>query len=156
MKISITLKVNGDIHELLVDTRQTLLDTIRDDLDLKGAHRGCDAGDCGACTIIVNGLPMTSCLLWAAAWDGAEITTVEGITVNATLHPIQEALVNEGGIQCGFCTPGIIINAFALLEEIPNPNESQVRAHLAGNLCRCTGYVKIVEAVMSAAEIRSN
>ena len=153
MKKTITLKVNDDLHELFVDTRQTLLDTIRDELGLMGTHLGCDAGDCGACTVIVNGLPMTSCLLWTVAWDGADILTVEGIGQDGNLHPIQDALVKEGGIQCGYCTPGIIMNAFALLEEIPKPNESQVRAYISGNLCRCTGYVKIVDAVMEAAAL---
>lgn len=156
MKKTITLKVNGDVHEVFIDTRQTLLDTIREELGLMGAHRGCDAGDCGACTIIVDGLPMTSCLLWTVAWDGAEILTVEGINKDSVLHPIQDALVKEGGIQCGFCTPGIIMNTFALLDDIPHPNENQVRSHLSGNLCRCTGYVKIIDAVMEAAAIKNN
>jgi carbon-monoxide dehydrogenase small subunit len=149
MKKTINLTVNGDIHVLHVDTRRTLLDVLRNDLGLVGAHRGCDAGDCGACTVHVNGLPMTSCLLLAVDLEGAEVLTVEGVTSNGDIHPLQRALVEEGGIQCGFCTPGIVMNALALLEEKPNPTESEVSAWISGNLCRCTGYVKIIKAVMS-------
>jgi carbon-monoxide dehydrogenase small subunit len=151
MKVTITLTVNGDLHELYVDTRRTLLDVLRSDLMLMGAHRGCDSGDCGACTVHVNGLPMTSCLLLAVDLDGAEVLTVEGVTTEGELHPLQRALVEKGGIQCGFCTPGIVMNALALLEGNPNPTEGEVRAWMAGNLCRCTGYVKIIEAVMSVS-----
>lgn len=149
MKTLITLTVNDDPHELYIDTRRTLLDVLRNELGLIGAHRGCDAGDCGACTVHVDGLPLTACLLLAADCDGAEILTVEGIAAHGQLHPVQRALVEQGGIQCGFCTPGIVMSALSLLAENPNPTEVEVRAALAGNLCRCTGYVKIVEAVMS-------
>lgn len=149
MKKVIALTVNGDRRELYLDTRRTLLDVLRNELNLMGAHRGCDCGDCGACTIHVNGLPMTSCLLLAADYDGASITTVEGLVQEGEMHPVQQALVEKGGIQCGFCTPGIVMNAAALLAENPQPSETEVRAWLAGNLCRCTGYVKIVEAVMN-------
>lgn len=167
-EVLLTLTVNGDPHKLYVDTRRTLLDVLRNELGLFGAHRGCDAGDCGACTVHVNGLPMTSCLLLAADWDGAEVLTVEGVSADgvpstefmlseaevlrAGLHPVQRALVEKGGIQCGFCTPGFVMSALALLAENPHPTEAEVRAGLAGNLCRCTGYVKIVEAVMAAEE----
>ncbi len=151
MKKLITLNVNDDSYELYIDTRRTLLDVLRDELDLLGAHRGCDAGDCGACTVLVNGLPMTSCLLLAADCDSAEITTVEGVLTEGEMHPVQQALVEKGGIQCGYCTPGFVMNAIALLNEKPSPTEEDTRAWLSGNLCRCTGYVKIVEAVMDVA-----
>ncbi len=151
MKKTITLTVNGDLFELYVDTRDSLLDVLRKDIGLLGAHRGCDAGDCGACTVHVNRLPMTACLLLSVDLDGADILTVEGILLSGNMHPLQKALVEKGGIQCGYCTPGIVMNALALLEDNPNPTESEVRAWLAGNLCRCTGYVKIIEAVMSLA-----
>lgn len=150
MKKVIHVTVNGDHHELYIDTRRTLLDTLRNDLHLLGVHRGCDAGDCGACTVHVNGLPMTSCLLLAADLEGAEILTVEGASRNGVMHPLQRALVEKGGIQCGYCTPGIVMNALSLLAENPSPTEAEVRAWLSGNLCRCTGYVKIVESVLSA------
>ncbi len=151
MKTLITLTVNGDLHELYVDTRRSLLDVLRHDLNLLGAHRGCDAGDCGACTVQVNQLPMTSCLLLAADYDGAEIRTVEGILNRGEMHPLQKSLVENGGIQCGFCTPGIVMNAVALLEEIPHPSEREIRAWMSGNLCRCTGYVKIIDALLQVA-----
>jgi carbon-monoxide dehydrogenase small subunit len=151
MKVLITLTVNGDTHELYIDTRRTLLDVLRHELNLLGAHRGCDAGSCGACTVHVNGLAMTSCLLLAAGWDGAEILTIEGVAPEGRLHPLQRALVEKGGIQCGFCTPGFVMSALALLAENPHPSEAETRAALTGNLCRCTGYVKIVEAILSVA-----
>ncbi|MCC6498905.1 MAG: (2Fe-2S)-binding protein [Anaerolineales bacterium] len=165
MKTLITLTVNGDAHELYIDARRTLLDVLRNELGLMGAHRGCDSGDCGACTVIVDGQPMTACMMLAADWNGAEILTVEGLTPTQPspifeengggqgrgLHPIQKALVEKGGIQCGFCTPGFVMNIKALLDENPNPTEDEARAWLAGNLCRCTGYAKIIEAALSAA-----
>lgn len=150
-KILVSLSVNGDPHELYLDTRRTLLDVLRDELGLLGTHRGCDAGDCGACTVHVDGLPMTSCLLLAADYHGAQITTVEGVLDDGKPNSLQQALVEKGGIQCGFCTPGFVMNGLALLSEKPRPTEAETRAWLSGNLCRCTGYVKIVDAVMTAA-----
>jgi len=153
-KFYLTLSVNGGQHELLIDPRRTLLDVLRNDLDLRGAHRGCDSGDCGACTVIVNGLPVTSCMMLAADCEGAHVLTVEGVSHNGSLHPVQRALVEKGGIQCGFCTPGMVMTAIALLDDNPHPTEEDVRLGLAGNLCRCTGYKKIVEAVLSVDEYK--
>ncbi|MFQ5408717.1 MAG: (2Fe-2S)-binding protein [Anaerolineales bacterium] len=161
MKQRIQLIVNGDSHELYVDTRRSLLDVLRHELNLLGAHRGCDTGNCGACTVHVDGRVVTACMLMAVAMDGAAVTTVEGVgAVNGVgpgspgvgLHPVQRALIEHGGIQCGFCTSGMIMSALALLQSNPRPSREQVRAGLAGNLCRCTGYVKIVDAVLAAAE----
>ncbi len=151
MKQVIRLTVNGDTHELYLDTRRTLLDVLRNELGLMGTHRSCDAGDCGACTVLLDDLPVTSCLVLAVACDGAEVLTVEGLRGEEGLHPVQQALVEEGGIQCGFCTPGMVMSAVALLREKPRPSETEIRAALAGNLCRCTGYEKIVQAVRHAA-----
>jgi len=152
MKKPIKLTVNGDPHELYIDTRRTLLDLLRNEVGLLGAHRGCDEGECGACTVHIDGLPMNACLRLAVDLDGAEILTVEGVAQKGQMHPLQKFFVEKGGIQCGFCTPGFIMRALALLEENPRPDESEVRAALSGNLCRCTGFVKIVEAVLSTAE----
>ena len=148
----LSLTVNGEPCELLIDPRRTLLDVLRSDLELRGAHRGCDSGDCGACTVLVNGLPVTACLMLAADCSSDEVLTVEGASSNGRLHPVQKALVEKGGIQCGFCTPGMVMSAVALLSGNPCPSADEVRFGLAGNLCRCTGYVKIVEAVLAAAE----
>ncbi len=151
-KLYVSLTVNGEPRELLIDPRRTLLDVLRNDLELRGAHRGCDSGDCGACTVLVNGLSVTSCLVLAADCEGAEVLTVEGVSADGQLHPVQKALVEKGGIQCGFCTPGIVMAVIALLENNRHLTEADVRLGLAGNLCRCTGYKKIVEAVLSVAE----
>jgi len=148
-KIHLTFTVNGEAHELLIDPRRTLLDVLRNDLDLRGAHRGCDSGDCGACTVLLDGRPVTSCLVLAGDCEGAQVLTVEGVSPDGQLHPVQRALVEQGGIQCGFCTPGMVMAAIALLDDHPRPTEAEVRLGLAGNLCRCTGYVKIVEALMA-------
>ena len=148
MKKLIRLIINRTSHDLYIDTRSSLLDVIRNEVGLMGAHRGCDTGNCGACTIHVNGLAMNSCLLLAADYDGAEVLTVEGVAQNGEMHPVQRSLVEHGAIQCGFCTPGFVMNSLALLSDLPLPTEAEIRARLSGNLCRCTGYVKIVEAVM--------
>lgn len=149
MKQVVSLKVNGEPYELYVDTRRTLLEVLREGLGLTGAHLGCDAGDCGACTVLLDGLPVTSCMILAVDCESCEVLTVEGLSSDGELHPVQRALVEKGGIQCGFCTPGMVMSALSLLGENPHPSEEEVRAALAGNLCRCTGYVKIVEAVLS-------
>ena len=152
MKALVSLAVNGVTHELYIDARRSLLEVLRSELGLTGTHRGCDSGDCGACTVLRNGLPVTACLVLAADCSGDEVLTVEGLAVGGALHPVQQALVERGAIQCGFCTPGVVMNLVALLRETPRPSELQVRQALAGNLCRCTGYVKIVEAAMSLPE----
>ena len=152
-KLLLNLTVNGELHELLIDPRRSLLDVLRNDLDLRGAHRGCDSGDCGACTVLLDGKPVTACLVLAADCEGAEVLTVEGVSSNGQMHPVQHALVEKGGIQCGFCTPGMVMASIALLKDNPHPTEEEVRRGLAGNLCRCTGYKKIVDAVLSVTEL---
>jgi carbon-monoxide dehydrogenase small subunit len=151
-KLHLTIAVNGESRELLIDARRTLLDMLRNHLELRGVHRGCDTGNCGACTVMLDGRLVASCMVLAADCDGSEVLTIEGISANGSLHPVQRALVEKGGIQCGYCTPGMVMAAVALLGENPHPTEEDMRLGLAGNLCRCTGYKKIVEAVLSASE----
>lgn len=148
----ITLNVNGDTYQVDIDPRRTLLDVLRDNIELHGTHLGCDSGDCGACTVLFDGEPVPSCLLLAVDADGHEIVTVEGLVQNGEPHPIQKSIVEHGGVQCGYCTPGIVISSVALLQRNPHPTEEQVREAIAGNLCRCTGYQKIVEAVLDTSE----
>lgn len=152
MKNQITLTVNGERHTLEIDSRQTLLDLLRNELRLSGTHRGCESGECGACTVLMDGIPVPSCMVLAADCVGSEIMTVEGLPLEGQPHPIQTALIEKGAIQCGFCTPGMLMSAVALLSENPHPSETEVREALAGNLCRCTGYAKIIESVMSVVE----
>ena len=152
MNKQIRLKVNGEPYELLVEPRKTLLDVIREDLCLTGTKKGCDTGDCGACTILINDLPVNSCLVLAIDAQDKDITTIEGIAQNGQLHPLQDAFINHGAIQCGFCTPGMILSAKALLDNNPRPTELEVRKAIAGNLCRCTGYDKIVRAILAVVQ----
>jgi len=150
-KIPIVLKVNGASRDLLVEPNRTLTQVLREDLGLTGTKHGCGVGDCGCCTVLVDGEPVNSCLVLAVQAQDAEITTIEGLAHGHRLHPIQEAFVELGGIQCGFCTPGMILSSKALLDRNPEPNPDEIRTALSGNLCRCTGYQKIVEAVEDAA-----
>lgn len=152
MKRPIRLTVNGDVYELLVDPNETLVDVIRKKLDLTGTKEGCGTGDCGACTVIIDGKTVNSCLMLAIEADGQEILTIEGIAKDGELHPIQKAFIDEGAIQCGYCTPGMVLSAKALLDENPHPTEEEIKFAIAGNLCRCTGYVKIIKAIQAAAK----
>jgi carbon-monoxide dehydrogenase small subunit len=152
MKRTIKLTVNGESVEAVVDPNLTLLQFLRESLGLTGAKHGCGMGDCGACTVIIDGHPVNSCLVLAVQANGREILTVEGLSSNGELHPLQRAFVEKGAIQCGFCTPGMVISAKALLDRNPRPSELQIRTAISGNLCRCTGYQKIVEAIQWAAE----
>ena len=149
--IHVTTTVNGDEMEFVCDPRETLLDALRDRLQLTGAKEGCGTGDCGACSVTLNGRLVCSCLVLAAEAEGAEIGTVEGIARGETLHVLQRKFLEHAALQCGVCTPGILVATKALLEKNPNPTETEVRYWLAGNLCRCTGYDKIIRAVMDAA-----
>lgn len=151
MKRVIHLTVNEEPCEVAVEPWWTLLDLLRDQIGLTGAKKGCDRGDCGACTVLLDGMPVASCMMLAVMAEGRSVTTVEGLMQSARLHPVQQAFVDYGAIQCGFCSPGMILSAVALLDENPHPTEAEVRFALAGNLCRCTGYTKIVEAVLAAA-----
>lgn len=152
MKKQITLTVNGEKYEVSVAPHKRLLDVIRNDLELTGTKEGCGTGDCGACTVIMNGRPVNTCLIFAADANGADILTIEGLAQGTKLHPLQQAFIDYGGIQCGYCTPGMILAAKALLDENPQPTEEEVRRGIAGNLCRCTGYVKIVEAILAVSQ----
>lgn len=151
MKQALELNINGDIHEVLVAPNNTLLEILRDKLGLMGTKRGCDLGACGACTVLVNGEAYLSCIMLALDACGKEIMTIEGLAESGELHPLQTAFVENGGLQCGFCTPGMILTAKAILDENEQPDEEVIKKKMAGNLCRCTGYKKIVEAVKSAA-----
>jgi len=148
----IILKVNGISYELMVKTNQTLAEVLRDNLGLIGTKIGCSEGECGACTVIVNGRTITSCLMLAVQADRSEITTIEGLSSKDSLSPVQQAFVETGAIQCGFCTPGMVMSTVALLKEHPNPTDELIKEGLAGNLCRCTGYQQIFEAVKLAVK----
>jgi aerobic-type carbon monoxide dehydrogenase small subunit (CoxS/CutS family) len=152
MKKHVTLRVNGVIREVLVEARQTLLDVLRNDIGLTGTKEGCGDGNCGSCTVLLDGQAVNSCLIFAIEADGRNVTTIEGLAESGELHPLQKAFIEEGAVQCGFCTPGMILTAKAFLESNPRPTESEARLGIAGNLCRCTGYDKIVKAIMKIAE----
>ena len=147
----ITVKVNGVEYEREVDPKRLLVDFLRDDLELIGTHVGCELGFCGACTVLLNGRSVRSCLMFAVQADGAEIMTVEGLAEDGKLHPLQEAFREHHALQCGFCTPGMLIVTYELLKDNPDPTEEEVRLAVAGVLCRCTGYKQIIDAVMAAA-----
>lgn len=151
MRVAVNFKINGRDRSALVEPRTSLLDVIREDLGLTGAKEGCGKGECGACTVIMDGDAVPSCLVLAAGVEGKEITTIEGIADNGRLHPLQEAFVRYHASQCGFCSPGMILTAKAFLDRNPNPSEAQVRDVMMSNLCRCTGYEKIIEAIMAVA-----
>ena len=150
MRRELHITVNGDEYHLLVDTQRTLLDVIRDEVGLTGTKNGCGQGECGACTVLLDGEPVNSCLVLALEADGHEIVTIEGLADGGVLHPVQQAFVDAGAIQCGFCTPGMVLSAKALLDRNPDPSREEILDGLKGNLCRCTGYVKIIDAVEAA------
>lgn len=155
MKRVIELTVNGDPRSTIIDPRETLLDTLRYKLGFMGPKEGCGNGNCGACTVELNGALVNSCLVFTLEAEGAEVTTIEGVADGGQLHPVQHAFVETGGLQCGFCTPGFIMSAKALLERNPNPTEQEIRLAISGNLCRCTGYDKIVKAIQAASQALS-
>ena len=152
MKQLITLTVNGVTHEVAIEPRQSLLQVLREELHLTGTEEGCSEGECGACTVILDGQTVDSCLIFGLEAHGREVITIEGVAQGEQLHPLQKAFAEYGGVQCGFCTPGMILAAKALLDSNPHPTEAEIRRGISGNLCRCTGYVKIVEAIKAAAQ----
>jgi len=151
-KTHVTTTINGEPYEFLCQARQSLLEVLRDTLQLTGSKEGCNNGNCGACTVLLDGRPVDSCLVLAVEAEGAEIETVEGIACDARMHPLQQCFLEGAALQCGICTPGFLVTAKALLAKNPNPTEEEIRFQLAGNLCRCTGYDKIMRAVQAAAE----
>ncbi len=150
-KMEVNYTINGRKYDAYIEPNRTLLEIVRDELRLTGAKEGCGTGDCGACSMIVNGKLVTSCLMLAPQASGAQITTIEGLSEGATLHPVQKAFIDKGAVQCGFCIPGMILAGKSLLDRNPKPTEPEIREAIAGNLCRCTGYTKIVEAIAAAA-----
>ena len=151
MKKLITITVNGVSHELAVEPRRTLLEVVREDLGLTGSKKGCGIGDCGACTMLVDGVATFSCLMLAVQADGCVVETIESLAENGKLNKLQQSFVDVGAVQCGFCTPGMLMMATELLRRNPHPSEAEIRKSLSGNLCRCTGYQKIVDAIKAAA-----
>jgi carbon-monoxide dehydrogenase small subunit len=151
----ITLTINGETEQVDVPSQMTLLQMLREKLALTGTKNGCNAGECGACTVLLNGEPVNSCMTLAVECAGAEIVTVEGLAADGVLDPVQQTIIEHGGVQCGFCTPGILISSRALLDRNPDPTEDEIREALVGNLCRCTGYLRIVDAVKDAARRQS-
>jgi carbon-monoxide dehydrogenase small subunit len=154
MKVRFSCTVNGDSVDVLIDDYKTLLEALREDVQLTGTKHGCELGECGACAVLADGQPMLSCLMLAVECEGRQITTVEGLASGGRLHPLQESFADLGAAQCGYCTPGILVTAKALLDREPHPTRDQIREALAGNLCRCTGYQQIIEAVEAAAKAR--
>jgi carbon-monoxide dehydrogenase small subunit len=152
VKHLIHLRINGEPYEITVKSNLTLLDLLRDEIGLTGTKKGCDTGQCGACTVLLDGKTINSCLVLAVDANGKEILTIEGLAKDGQLHPLQEAFIQEGAVQCGYCTSGMILSAKALLDENPTPKEEEVKKAIAGNLCRCTGYVRIVKAILNAAK----
>lgn len=150
----INITVNSNRERVTVPSNMTLMRMLREVLALTGTKNGCSAGECGACTVLLNGEPVNSCMVLAVECDGAEVITVEGLAGDQQLNPVQEAIIHAGGVQCGFCTPGILISSRALLNRNPNPNEEEIREALVGNLCRCTGYIRIIEGVKEAARMQ--
>ncbi|HOR41971.1 MAG TPA: (2Fe-2S)-binding protein [Atribacterota bacterium] len=150
--INIKVNINDKDYDLKVKPNTLLLDLLRNELGLTGTKRGCDTGECGACTVIMDGLTVNSCMVLAAEVNGKNITTIEGLEKGGQLHPIQESFMEEGAIQCGFCTPGMVLSAKALLDKNPDPTDEEIRVAISGNLCRCTGYTKIIKAIKSAAQ----
>lgn len=147
----IILEVNGAAHTVRTAAQRSLLDVLREELGLTGTKKGCNAGDCGVCTVLLDGLPVNACLVLAVQAVGKEITTIEGVAIDGCLHPLQKAFIERGAAQCGFCTPGMVLSSISLLNENPRPTRTEIQEALSGNLCRCTGYVQIVEAIESVA-----
>ena len=152
-RLSVTLNVNGKRREVVVKPNWTLLHVLRDIVGLTGAKKGCEKGECGACTVLLDGKAVPSCLVLAVQADGKDVVTIEGLSTGTKLHPLQQAFITHGAVQCGFCTSGMILSAKALLDENPDPTEEEVKEALKGNLCRCTGYVKPVQAVVATAKL---
>jgi carbon-monoxide dehydrogenase small subunit len=152
VKIPVTLRVNGESYDLLIAPYRTLLDVLREEIHLTGSKKGCDVGDCGACTVLLDGKPVNACLVVAATAENSEITTIEGLAQDGKLHPLQQAFVKEGAVQCGFCTSGTLMSLKALLDRNSSPSVDEIKSAIAGNLCRCTGYTKIFKAVESVIQ----
>lgn len=153
MRQPVNIKVNNKNYKLETDVNSTLLEVLRQQLGLMGTKEGCDGGECGACTVLLDGVPVLACLTLAVDVDGQSVTTVEGLAIDGNLDPLQEAFISEGAIQCGYCTPGMLLSARALINRSPNPSVQEIKEALSGNLCRCTGYAKIIKAVQKAAQV---